>query len=103
RLAAFFADLDASLRQVWRVLRPGGYAVIVIADNTVKGERVQVHAALAEAARDIGFTEIARRPRPIASVKRRFPTGPFGFDGPMSHEHVVVLRRPPRAGGRRTR
>lgn len=99
QLAAFFGDLDAALRQVWRVLRPGAYAVIVIADNTVRGHRIEAHAALAELARQIGFCEIARRPRPIDTVRRRFPVGPFGFDGPMTHEHVVVLRRPASRAG----
>ena len=94
KLAAFFGDLDAALRQMWRVLRPGGHAVVVIADNTVKGHRVEAHAALAEIARQVGFAEVARRPRAIDTVRRRFPVGPFGFDGPMTHEHVVVLRRP---------
>jgi hypothetical protein len=37
---------------------------------------------------------VARRPRAIDTVRRRFPVGPFGFGGPMTHEHVVVLRRP---------
>jgi DNA modification methylase len=94
KLAAFFGDLEAALTQVWRVLRPGGHAVVVIADNTVKGHRVESHAALAEIAQQLGFQEIARRPRTIDTVRRRFPVGPFGFDGPMTHEHVVVLRRP---------
>jgi len=94
KLAGFFGDLDASLQQIWRVTRPGGHAVIVIADNTVKGHRIRAHAALAEIARQIGFDEIARRPRAIDSIRRRFPVGPFGFDGPMTHEHVVVLKRP---------
>jgi hypothetical protein len=94
KLAAFFSDIEASLSQIWRVLRPGGHAVIVIADNTVKGYRIEAHAALAEIARQLGFIEVARRPRAIDTVRRRFPSGPFGFDGPMTHEHVVVLQRP---------
>jgi DNA modification methylase len=32
RLCAFFADLETVLIQVWRVLRPGGHAVFVIAN-----------------------------------------------------------------------
>jgi hypothetical protein len=94
KLAAFFGDLDASLRQMYRVLQRGGHAVVVIADNTVKGERLETHAALAEIARQVGFVEVARHPRAIDTVRRRFPVGPFGFDGPMTHEHVLVLRRP---------
>jgi len=94
KLAGFFSDLESALNQMQRVLRPGGHAVIVIADNAVKGHRIESHAALSEIARQIGFKEIDRRPRAINNVRRRFPVGPFGFDGPMTHEHVIVLRRP---------
>jgi hypothetical protein len=93
RLCAFFADLEAVLIQAWRVLRPGGHAVFVIANNVIKGERIASHAVLAELAKGIGFTVIETTPRAIASLRRRFPVGPFGFDGPMTHEYLVVLRR----------
>ena len=96
KLAGFFADLEAATAQMWRVLRPGGHAVVVIADNTVKGYRVRAHAALAEIAKQAGFEVVIRHPREIDTVRRRFPVGTFGFDGPMTHEHVVVLRRPRR-------
>lgn len=95
--AAFFADLEAATAQMFRVLRPGGYAVVVIADNTVKGHRIPAHSALVEIAKQTGFAVVTRRAREIDKMRRRFPVGPFGFDGPMTHEHVVVLRRPPRA------
>ena len=99
KLAGFFADLEAATSQMWRVLRPGGHAVVVIADNTVKGHRVRAHAALAEIAQQTGFEVVTRHPREIDTVRRRFPVGTFGFDGPMTHEHVVVLRRPRRRSG----
>jgi hypothetical protein len=94
RVAAFFADLDSVLEQAWRVLQPGGHALFVIADNSVKGHRVKSHEALAELAKAMGFVEVHRKPRNIASVRRRFPVGTFGFDGPMTHEHIVILRKP---------
>ncbi len=94
RLCAFFADLEAAIARIWRVLRPGGHAVFVIGDNVTKGERIASHAALTELAKDIGFLEIETRPRAIASMHRRFPIGPFGFEGPMTHEYLVVLRKP---------
>ena len=100
RLLRYF---EAATAQVWRVLRPGGHAVVVIADNTVKGHRVRAHAAFVKIAEEIGFDVVTRHPREIDTVRRRFPVGAFGFDGPMTHEHVVVLRRPRRRSTRARR
>ena len=97
KLAGFFADLEAATAQMWRVLRPGGHAVVVIGDNTVKGHRIRASAAFAKIAQQTGFEVVTRHPREIDTVRRRFPVGTFGFDGPMTHEHVVVLRRPRRS------
>jgi DNA modification methylase len=93
-LCAFFADLDAVLIQAWRVLRPGGHALFIIANNVIKGKRILSHAVLVELAKEVGFVVIETTPRAIASPHRRFPVGPFGFDGPMTHEYLVVLRKP---------
>ncbi|HEV8713185.1 MAG TPA: DNA methyltransferase [Candidatus Binatia bacterium] len=94
KLCAFFADLETVLHQIWRVLRPGGHAVFVIANNVIKGVRIESHAVLTALAKDLGFIEMEIIPRVIASLHRRFPVGPFGFDGPMTHEYLVVLRKP---------
>jgi hypothetical protein len=94
RLCAFIADLEEVLIQVWRVLRPSGHAVFVIANNAIKGERIASHAVLVELANNLGFTMLETTPRAIAGLHRRFPVGPFGFAGPMTHEFLVVLRKP---------
>jgi hypothetical protein len=94
RLCAFFADLERVLEQSWRALRPGGHAVYVIANNVIRGERVSSHAVLAALARRVGFELVESKPRTIDAARRRFPVGPFGFDGPMTHEHRIVLRKP---------
>jgi DNA modification methylase len=94
RLCAFFADLEIVLRQIWRVLKSGGHAVLVIANNVIKGHRIVSHTVLTELATDIGFIEVKTTPRVIATLHRRFPVGPFGFDGPMTHEYLVVLQKP---------
>lgn len=94
RVCAFFADLDDVLHENWRVLRPGGHAVYVIANNVIKSERIASHLVLADLAKAIGFSVVRSNRRQIAQLRRRFPVGPFGFDGPMTHEFVVVLKKP---------
>lgn len=103
RLCAFYADLEAVLAHTWDALKLGGHAVYVIANNVIRERRVGSHRILVELAKGLGFGEGTVSARAIASLRRRFPVGPFGFDGPMTHEYVVVLRKPkritPRAGG----
>jgi len=94
RLVGFFADLERVLQQIGRVLRPGGHAVLAIGDNVIKGKRVESHAALVELGKSAGFSKRQASPREIVSLRRRYPVGPFGFDGPMTHEFVVVLQKP---------
>jgi hypothetical protein len=94
RIIGFFADLEATLIEMHRVLRPGGHAVIVIGDNTVRGHTLKSHLAVLRLARRLGLLDRETKPREIESIRRRFPVGPFGFEGPMSNEHVIVLRKP---------
>jgi DNA modification methylase len=93
-LVGFFADLEKVLQETWRVLHPGGNAVFVIGDNVIKGQRVASHKALVKLGEDIGFEKHKASQREIGSLRRRYPVGQFGFDGPMTHEFVVVLQKP---------
>ncbi len=94
RLTAFYMDLAAVLSRSWEALKPGGHAIYVIANNVIKGQRIKSHRVLAELAKELGYRERKIDTREIASLRRRFPVGPFGFDGPMTHEYLVVLRKP---------
>lgn len=94
RLCGFYDDLKKVLEQVAAALRPGGHAVFVIANNVIRGNRIASHRILGHVAKELGFSEIECTTRQIESYRRRFPVGPFGFDGPMTHEYVVVLRKP---------
>jgi SAM-dependent methyltransferase len=101
RLCAFYADLETVLDHTRTALKSGGHAVYVIANNVIRGERVSSHRILAELGRRVGFAGTTISSRAIASVRRRFPVGAFGFDGPMTHEYLVVLRKTvsPAGGG----
>jgi hypothetical protein len=93
-VAGFFADLDKVLDEMWRVLRPEGHVVLVIGDNMIQGKRIASHSALVELARYLGFSIREVRSRKIRGLRRRYPVGLFGFDGPMTHEFVIVLEKP---------
>jgi len=94
RLLGFYADLEKALQEIWRVLRPEGHAVIVMGDNVIKGQRVASHRVVVQLAKAIGFEKRVASQREIATLRRRYPVGPFGFDGPMTHEFVLVLKKP---------
>jgi hypothetical protein len=94
RLCGFFDDLRRVLEQAWRVLRPGRHAVFVIASNVVQGQRVPSDVVLKLLAQSVGFGVRSAGAREIHRDKRRFPVGPFGFDGPMTHEHQLVFLKP---------
>jgi hypothetical protein len=94
RVCAFFSDLDDVLKETWKMLQPGGHGVYVIANNIIKSERLASHLILADLAMARGFVVKSSDRRQIAQLRRRFPVGPFGFDGPMTHEYVIVLQKP---------
>ena len=94
RLTAFYVDLADVLLRSWEALQPGGHAVYIIANNIIKGQRIKSHRVIAELAKELGFDERKIDTRKIESLRRRFPVGPFGFDGPMTHEYLIVLRKP---------
>jgi DNA modification methylase len=101
-LVAFFSDLERVLGENWRVLRNGGYAIYVIANNVIGKDRLPSHLILSDIAKSVGFERISIRSRPIKTMRRRFPVGPFGFDGPMTHEYVVTVKKPTRVRKSRT-
>jgi hypothetical protein len=101
KLAGFYADLEAVLQETRRQLRPGGHAVFVIGDNIIKGNRIASHRALVRIGESLGFATESVDSREIGGMRRRYPVGPFGFDGPLTHEFVVVLRKPKPKGKKR--
>ncbi len=53
----YFGDMFACLRESLRVLRPGGWALLVVGDQTCKGVKIPVTDILREIGRDLGFTD----------------------------------------------
>jgi len=53
----YFGDMYACLRDALRVLRPGGWALFVVGDQTCKGVRIPVTDILRDIGRDLGFAD----------------------------------------------
>ena len=53
----YFGDMYACLRESLRVLRPGGWALLVVGDQTCKGVKIPVTDILRDIAGDLGFAD----------------------------------------------
>jgi DNA modification methylase len=53
----YFGDMLVCLQECLRVLKPGGWALLVVGDQTCKGVRIPATDVLSEIGRDLGFAE----------------------------------------------
>jgi len=72
-LARYVMDLDAMLREVHRVLKCGGIAVVVIGNSYVRGSFVRNSRSIAHILRRLGFKHVAHFSRPILPSRRYLP------------------------------
>jgi hypothetical protein len=72
-LARYVIDLDAMLREVHRVLKCGGIAVVVIGNSYIKGSFVRNSRIISHILRRLGFEHVAHFSRPILPSRRYLP------------------------------
>jgi len=95
-LAKYFVEMRGVLSEMYRVLRPGAAAVIVVGTSTMRGLNVQTHLCLAEIATKVGFDLVRIAERRLDRDRRMMPAR-FGQKGAsqieerMHHEYVVGL------------
>ena len=91
---AYMAEMEHCLMGMFRVLRPGRYAVLVVGDAVYKKVVFPVAEALSAVAADIGFETICIVDRPIHSTKRSFAAA----GRRATTEQLLVLRKKPSKG-----
>jgi DNA modification methylase len=97
-LRRYFSDMRKSLSEMFRVLKPGRAAIVVVGSSTIRGVRVRTPFGLAEEAESIGFDVVDVRERPIDRDRRLMPISRNGNGGGiearMHEEHVIGLFKP---------
>ena len=88
---SYMTEMEHCLMGMFRVLRPGRYAVLVIGDAVYQKVVFPVADALSAAAGNIGFETICAVDRPIHSTKRSF----VAAGRRATTEKLLVLRKRP--------
>lgn len=72
-LCRFIEDMRAAISEVWRVLAPGGRAVFVLGDNTVKGVYIPNSKIVMAAACEAGLILQSKSKRTLPPNRRYLP------------------------------
>jgi SAM-dependent methyltransferase len=72
-LTRYVIDMDHAIAEMTRVLSPGGRAVLVIGDSTIRSVFVRNSRALAYLGKHNGLTLVNSRRRPLPANKRYLP------------------------------
>jgi DNA modification methylase len=93
RMATAFAEIH-------RVLRPGGYAAIIVRDAYQEGRYLFTGADLAARATNVGLVAKGDLIWYQAGTRLRPYGYPRSFVPNIAHQHIVILRRQPERRGR---
>jgi hypothetical protein len=91
----YVQDMERVLSNCYNALKPGRHAVLVTGNNTVRGRTVDNAAILTELAMSTGFERIVHIRNRIPS--RGLLTKRHHTAGVITHEHVLVLKKPPQS------
>jgi DNA modification methylase len=94
---AFYQDLHLCLENILKVVKPGGFAVFVIANRKVKGVILPTDKIIAEMMGPMGFSHVATYHREIPHKRMPSRNSPSNIRGQtdvtMLREHIVLLEK----------
>lgn len=98
-LTRYIRDMRVAMRESARVLRPGGRAVYVVGDTTVRGAFIQNSSVVRAAAEASGLELEDRRARALPANRRYLPPPKkrrreASLDSRMRREVVLAFRKP---------
>lgn len=97
----YYSEATRFLGTMYRVLRPGKAAVIVVGTSTFKGHNIQIQDCLAEIGEQVGFNLAGIATRRLDRNKRMMPARHGGKQGSqieerMHEEYIIGLYKPGR-------
>ncbi len=98
-LHKYLGDMSLAIEEMYRVIRPGRAAVIVVGPSTMRSMRVETHSYLASIAESAGFEVVDVARRPIDRDRRMMPArwgnnGDSTIEQRMHEEFVIGLVKP---------
>lgn len=101
-LHRYFSEMRRVLVEMARVLQPGGCAVIVVGDSTMRGTSTQIPESLMAIGRQVGLEWVHTGIRRLDRDRRMMPTrhqpGRSQIERRMHHEYVLGFIKPAGAG-----
>jgi len=94
----FFYDYSESLESMYKKLKSGGHACIVIGNRLMARVRIPTDRITAELGESRGFIHETTIPRDIPTKRMPWQNAPENVEGfkadTMHNEHIVILRKP---------
>lgn len=83
KIELYTQDMEKSLQEIYRVLKPGKYAVIVIGNATYQGQEIKTVEFVCDYATEIGF-------RLVRNIDKII----FGLYNVMRKENILIFQKP---------
>jgi DNA modification methylase len=98
-LRRYFSEMARTLREMFRVLRPGKAAIVVVGSSVMRGRNTETHTCLAEIGRQIGFEIPGIGVRNLDRNRRMMPAGSeldleSQIQQRMHEEYVIGFYKP---------
>jgi len=98
-LRRYYSEMTRVLREMWRVLRPGKAAIVVVGSSVMRGRDTETHACLAEIGQTLGFDVPTIGVRGLDRDRRMMPAAHKRDSGSqiqqrMHEEYVIGFLKP---------
>ena len=98
-LKRYFSEMKKSLSEMYRVLKPGKAAIVVVGSSIMKGIDTETHICLSEIGKEIGFWEPFIGTRELDRNKRMLPSSKkkdtvSQIQQRMHEEYVIGFYKP---------